>query len=301
MDQSITYNLTKPSILLMNNVYLSWLQTIYLKVPKNVTMFTRRTFYDSNKHTSFPVAFLDSNIKQYNETTLLKQNHNNLIPNDAGCLNVQIMVPQHDSLQYFIQWQRYRKYWWSSITTTPSLFVVDEVNYEHDTTHANITAKFPWGQHKVETITLSTKEAINSVSTITCSTSLEIALYIILQDGLCNSTKEEYLRLHRNMAPFKIAFVLDYEDAVNKKRLCELAKLIYSKLHKRNISSFLPNFTLTAKQQIMENLRLGVTYVAILCDSTLNNGIIQLLNSSTMLKEQVHLADLESYASILCK
>ncbi|CAG9786207.1 unnamed protein product [Diatraea saccharalis] len=319
-DHSIAYNLKESSILLLNNIYYSWLKTIYLKIPKNMTIFTSKKNF-GYKYPGLPYGIIESNFKRYNENTLIEQPLD-LIPKLDGRLILRILVPQHDSLQYFIQWQRYRKYWWSSVTTTPSLFAINEVKYENDTADAYITAQFPWGQHTVETITM-TKENVmisyyknlllfqvfvilffffqyHNTSCITCSTSLENALFIILHDGLCNSTNEEYVRLHRSMAPYKISFVLDFKDQTYQTKLYELARLIDHKLKKSNISTYLPYSTLTAGQQMKENLHLGVAYMAVLNENTLNDGIIQLLNSNTMLKEQVHLADFNAYAKLLC-
>lgn len=40
---------------------------------------------------------------------------------------------------------------------------------------------------------------------------LEDALIILLLDGVTSNSKEEYLRLHRKIAPFKISFALEID------------------------------------------------------------------------------------------
>lgn len=45
---------------------------------------------------------------------------------------------------------------------------------------------------------------------------LDDALFTLLLDGLNNRTKEDYLRLHNKIAPYKIALALDYQGEVKK-------------------------------------------------------------------------------------
>uniref|UniRef100_S4PTF4 DNA polymerase accessory subunit n=1 Tax=Pararge aegeria TaxID=116150 RepID=S4PTF4_9NEOP len=212
-------------------------------------------------------------------------------------------------MQYFIQWQRYRKYWWSSITTTPSLFSINMMQGV-ESADVNIIANFSCGAQIVETIGINSNDSENNnnnathSSSLTCAMGLETALLTLLLDGITNATKEEYLKLHNKMAPYKISFALDsigvHEDEKILSILKELAQLIFHKLSKNEISSWLPNFTLPLQLQIKENLQMGVTYTAILNENTLSNGIFHLLNSNTMLKEQVHVADFDTYAALLC-
>ncbi|CAG9584452.1 unnamed protein product [Danaus chrysippus] len=127
---------------------------------------------------------------------------------------------------------------------------------------------------------------------------LETALITLLMDGLTNATS--YLKLHNSMAPYKISFALDNQDPKNTPTLKDLSSLLHSKLSLRDISAWLPDFTLSLQSQVKENLEMGITYTAILNDNTLVDGIFHLLNSSTMLKEQVHIYDFDSYAALLC-
>ncbi|CAH2106514.1 unnamed protein product [Euphydryas editha] len=194
-------------------------------------------------------------------------------------------------MQYFIQWQRYRKYWWSSVTTTPSLFSINDMKHDVGRSDVNITANFKWGPQVVETISINTngseiinKNMISNTSCLTCTMGLETAFVTLLLDGLSNATKEEYLRLHNKMAPYKISFALDSEEPKVLSTLQDLAKLLFYKLKSKDISAWLPNFTLPIQSQVKENLHLGVTYTAILNENTLSNGIFHLLNSSTMLR-----------------
>ncbi|KAI5651779.1 hypothetical protein NE865_00116 [Phthorimaea operculella] len=202
-------------------------------------------------------------------------------------------------MQYFIQWQRYRKFWWSSITTTPSLFGIGEINHGETTSEGNIVAKFPWGPETVETLHITSEDTkIPDTSHLSCTMCLEKALLIKLLDGLTNSSKTGYLRLHRKMAPYKMSFALDKESK-DVDTLKDLASLLHCRLARNRISTLLPDFLLSQESQLQENLQIGVAYTIVLSDKTLSDGIFHLLNSSTMLKEQVHVADFDTYAGLL--
>ncbi|CAH2037531.1 unnamed protein product, partial [Iphiclides podalirius] len=213
-------------------------------------------------------------------------------------LCLTIVVPMQDVMPYFVQWQRYRKYWWSSITTTPSLFTISDIKDIGMTANVNIIANFNWGQKTVETLTIDVKSD-TKMSNLKCKMTTDDALITLLLDGLSNRTKEEYLHLHNKIAPYKIALALDYQDSKYYNSLMELAKLIMHKLEAKNISTRCPNMLMPLSLQLKENFQMGVTYTAIIAECTLTDGIFQLLNSSTMLKEHLHLADFESYAALL--
>ncbi|XP_045771653.1 DNA polymerase subunit gamma-2, mitochondrial-like isoform X3 [Maniola jurtina] len=192
------------------------------------------------------------------------------------------------------------------ITTTPSLFSINDMKQGAESADVNIIANFNWGPQTVETISINSNGLNNNnnnktkTSSLTCDMGLETALLTLLLDGISNATKEEYLRLHNRMAPYKISFALDSEDEKILSTLKQLARLIFHKLSSKEISSWFPTFTLPLQLQIKENLHMGVTYTAILNENTLSNGIFHLLNSNTMLKEQVHVADFDTYAALLC-
>ncbi|XP_072932041.1 DNA polymerase subunit gamma-2 isoform X1 [Epargyreus clarus] len=299
---NVTYSLNKSSQLVLHNVYKNWLQSIYAKSQQNFPVYLSQKISDLKaKKSNSSYGYIDHCLpKQVNEISIEYDSENFIIRKDSQ-LKFTLIIPQEDVMQYFIQWQRYRKYWWSSITTTPGLFSVNDVKHEDDNTHANISASFNWGHWTVETVKMSSSKKDSKNSTLLCcSTSLEKSLITLLLDATTNSTKEEYLRLHNKMAPYKISFALSHTEKTHVSSLQELATQIYYKLLSNKISAWLPNFSLPFEPQIKENLQMGATYTAILSEPTLSTGIFHLMNSSTMLKEQVHVADFVNYAALLC-
>ncbi|KAM3964414.1 LOW QUALITY PROTEIN: DNA polymerase subunit gamma-2, mitochondrial [Aphomia sociella] len=295
---SIHYIYEKPCRMLMQNIGVNWLQFINTKTQKHMPVFINKNLALRSKE-QLPFGFISSDNIEYDEKTIIEQRLNEFTPRKQSKFNFNIVVPQEDVMQYFIQWQRYRKFWWSSVTTTPSLFSVNDIKYGENTADVDVVAQFPWGEHAVETVRIYPNTNIPNSSCLSCTMSLENALFVLFLDGLSGQNKNNYLRLHKKMTPYKISFALKYKEAKEEQTLRELSKLLYLRLKMKKVSAWLPNFELPHESQIQDNLQLGVTYTAVLSDDTLRNGIFHLLNSSTMLKEQVHVADFDSYASLL--
>lgn len=299
-EHYVNYIYKKPSTILMTNIRINWLKYINTKTHKHLPVFTNERTARKRNHQTIPFGILCHDHIRYNESTIVEHNLSDFAPNTQSKFNFKLIVPQEDVMQYFTQWQRYRKFWWSSITTTPGLFSINDMKFGENAADVNVIAQFPWGHQIVETINIYPNTNIPNSSCLSCTMSLENALFVLLMDGLIGQNKTNYLRLHKNLAPYKISFALNCEDTKDKQTLEELSKLLSLKLQMNKVSTWVPDFSLSPESQIEKNLEMGVPYTAILNDSTLKNGIFQLMNSSTMLPEQVHVADFDSYASLLC-
>ncbi|XP_075973443.1 DNA polymerase subunit gamma-2, mitochondrial [Anticarsia gemmatalis] len=297
---NVTYSLKEPSQMLIKNIHVNWLQYIYSKTYKEMPVYVNGA-RNKLESTSLLYGSIEQNIPEYSEDTIIDHNLCDSNLKNSSQLQFDLIFPQQDAMQYFIKWQRYRKYWWSSISTTPSLFAVNDIKYEDKLANVDIIAQMESGEQPVENISINFGDN-DKLSCLRCSMSLENALFILLLDGFNNNTKEGYLRLHRKIAPYKISFALNLDNenpSENKTSLKQLATLLYHKLESHKISTWFPDFTLPYESQIKQNLHLGVPYTAILNTETLKNGIFRLMNSSTMLGEQVHVADFHKYAAVI--
>ncbi|KAJ8728101.1 hypothetical protein PYW08_016486 [Mythimna loreyi] len=244
-------------------------------------------------------GIIEQELEEFDKNKAFEALFSTFSPLKKSLLKFNLMIPKQDAMQYLIQWQRYRKYWWSCISSTPSLFSTNEFRHENDSAKVDIVAQLPSGQHPVENLCYKA-DAKERTNQITCTMCLEDALFILLLDGLHSSGEEDSLRLHRKIAPFKISFAVDSEsETANRAFLCRLATLLYHKLELKKISAWLPDFSLPLDLQIKENLKRGVVYTGILDDETLKFGIFKLMNSSTKLTEQVHVADFCKNASLI--
>lgn len=299
-DKNVQVILNKPSKLLMNNIHKNWLKYNHLKADKHqMPLYIN---YRSPKIAYVPTVYgvVKQDIQHYTKDMVLDIDMLTGKPMKKSMLKLNLFMPQEEAMQYLIQWQRYRKYWWSSITTTPSLFSVNDFKYENNTARVEIVAGFPNGHQAVESLACETRPT-HKYGQLSCSMCLENALLVLLQDGLNNSQKDEYLRLHRKIAPFKISLALKFDkekELDHNGSLHKMATLLHHKLLTNKISTWLPNYSLPLDLQIKENRQLGVTYTAILEEETLKFGFFKLMSNSTKLTEQVHLKDFCKYASL---
>ncbi|XP_068631620.1 DNA polymerase subunit gamma-2, mitochondrial [Battus philenor] len=291
---NISYTYKKPSKILLQNIKSEWLKFTYTKTCLHFPVYLNELKTGKIDKLK-PYGFISMS------TPLQKQVYFEECTLDATCtkptseLSFNVVLSEQDVMQYFMQWQRYRKYWWSSVTTTPSLFTLSDIKHKNNNANVNIIANFDWGPRIVETISVNTDAGISHLN---CKMPFEDALFTLLFDALNNCTEEEYLHINRKMAPYKIAIALDYKDSKDFDTLKDLSTFIMHKL--RNISMTCTNTMMPLETQIKENFKVGVPYTAVISENTLTNGIFHLLNSSTILKEQLHLADFEAYATLLC-
>ncbi|PZC86364.1 hypothetical protein B5X24_HaOG209083 [Helicoverpa armigera] len=298
-DNSIKFKLREPSQLLIKNIHNDWLQYNHIKSGKHHMPVFLNDLRHKLEHNPSAFGIVKQDLLDYKKDRGLELKYKNWDLGKKSLLALELIVPQHYGMQYLIQWQRYRKYWWSSISTTPSLFSTNELKYDGNSGNVDIVARFPKGDQLVENLSFEAN-ATNKTCTLGCTIHLEHALFVLLLDGLNSSNREDYLRLHRKIAPYKISIALNIgKESINGGPLCKLASYLYQRLETNNISTWLPDFSLPLDMQITEGLRMGVTYTAILEENTLKFGLLTLMNSSTKLTEQAHIADLCKYAALI--
>lgn len=112
-NNSAKYALEKPSQILMKNIHINWLHYLHVKTQKSMLVFNQKPITDIKP----PFGVIQCSSTE-NKSAILEHNLNKLAPNIKTILNFSIVLPRDDQMQYFIQWLRYRKYWWSSVSTT---------------------------------------------------------------------------------------------------------------------------------------------------------------------------------------
>lgn len=106
----VEYNLGTPSQILLQNVHSNWLQSLHSKTHKNMTVFLT----SQCKVKKIPFGYITQKLPDYGE--FLEHDLNDCAPKKQSELKFSLVFPEQDIMQYFIQWQRYRKYWWSSVS-----------------------------------------------------------------------------------------------------------------------------------------------------------------------------------------
>lgn len=275
------YSLKKPSTILLNNIYVQWLTSIWQKTDKHFPIFVTEDY----KNSRIPFGYIKT-VQRYKDN-IIDHDCTNFLPKQPNNLQLNILMSRSEIMQYFLQWQRYRKYWWSTVTTSPGLFSLSDIRYD-DQTEVDVLAHLPWGKQPVENIRIyhNIEELVTTktpTSIMESSMSLEGTLYTLLLDGLLNQTPEEYLRLNKSLAPYKLAFALDCQGENNKK-LEELALLLNYKINSNGVSTWNNDFSLPLHEQLLSCRRIGIPYVAVIDENVLSEGIFGLMNSSTMLQ-----------------
>lgn len=114
-NKSTTYTLEKPSQILIRNIYINWVRYLNLKTQKSMPIYIHRTTHSLQNKIKHKLPFgiiHDNKLDFKNKTYEILDN----ISSTADLLELKLIIPQQDYMQYFIQWQRYRKYWWSSVS-----------------------------------------------------------------------------------------------------------------------------------------------------------------------------------------
>lgn len=113
-DKIIKYSYKEASKILLHNIRIRWLQFIHAKTSQHFPVYLsepKTKMLNKNQHYGYIhqiVPQLDKVI-EYNVEEMGTKTTSEL------CFNM--IIPTQDVMQYFMQWQRYRKYWWSSVST----------------------------------------------------------------------------------------------------------------------------------------------------------------------------------------
>lgn len=229
--------------------------------------------------------------------------------------------------QFYYRWQLQRKRWWRKFSNDPGKFAFAESDGTKDgvKNHSKILAKFPWGDHEVETIqyhgakmfkclptNMLTRLRIQDGNLTKCLPhmveswcSLDYATWTYLCDSYFKEAKEDkpVIRLHKKLAPFKFTAAAPVMSNDNIKQLLDLSHLIMLELRKEGISCLLPVSppfgTTDLESQLSHSNALAIPYTAVLTFDSLQNGIFGLYSRETTLQEQVHLSKIKEYGQIL--
>lgn len=119
-EDTVRFRLEKPSKILVQNIHSSWLRFVNSKTHKHFPVFLNQT--EINKE-NIPFGLISNKLPDYENLSVMEHNFEECAPNNFK-LHFKLIVPEQDEMQYFIQWQRYRKYWWSSVSISFFYFVI---------------------------------------------------------------------------------------------------------------------------------------------------------------------------------
>ena len=112
----VSINLKQPSHLLIKNIHANWLRYNYAKSEKHHLPIYINDATSKTKQFPTVCGIINQELQVYDKHKLLELQLNNLTPLKKSLLKFNLLVPEQDAVQYLIQWQRYRKYWWSTVS-----------------------------------------------------------------------------------------------------------------------------------------------------------------------------------------
>ncbi|GAB1599664.1 DNA polymerase subunit gamma-2, mitochondrial-like, partial [Argonauta hians] len=246
-------------------------------------------------------------------------------------LTVAQFCPSSNIVSTFNDCHRQRLKWWRQYARFPSNFILSdphELNVDNETFQMfNVKFHFPWGWDTVETIInwqcyplrclndgltsdLTSPSKIRRLpslpSVIECTAVLDTAFIAFLLDSFhesnlpnpkkkSNSKTRNILKLHRKLAPYKIGVSV---TGSRMSYLRNIALRIIKDIEGLELQLFhcLDSTNSLEKQYEMFD-ELGVLFIIVINDATLESGIVGIRSRDTSLKEPHHIASLKDTIS----
>ncbi|KAI5727665.1 hypothetical protein M8J77_005427 [Diaphorina citri] len=240
-------------------------------------------------------------------------------PSQFTSLRASLFVTPSRGQQLFYHWQSQRKYWWRKFSCDPGkVSVVEDIPNRT----VSIQIELPGESHQViETIVNHGTAYFDRLQPqqrdayeikdgrkktvpylIESRLNLEVAALMFLCQGLTLSGDRKVLRLHRRLAPYKVAFLNSTDD-----ELKSLAVYLYENLRQSHIYCLFTPLDSSSKSpgsiesQLSANDKLGVPYSILIRDTALQDGLISIRNRDTTLEEKVHISKVNDYIESLLK
>uniref|UniRef100_A0A8D8SVY0 DNA polymerase subunit gamma-2, mitochondrial n=1 Tax=Cacopsylla melanoneura TaxID=428564 RepID=A0A8D8SVY0_9HEMI len=259
-----------------------------------------------------------------NETEIIVDDHewrHYFSPTELTSLRGFLFVTPSCGQQLFYHWQSQRKYWWRKFSCDPGKISVSE-DAPNKTVNIQIELPFSGGSHQVmetivnhgtgyfEQLEPGQRDAFEIKDgrkkclpyLIESKLSVEAATLSLLCESLSRRGERQVMRLHRKLAPYKVAFLNSNDD-----ELKSLAQYLYENLRQSHIHCLFSPLDAGLKSptsiesQLSVNDRLGVPYSVLIRDSALQDGLISIRNRDTTLEEKVHISKLNEYVESLLK
>lgn len=112
-NSTTEYTLAEASQILLKNIYINWHQYLNTKTEKVMPIYLD----NASKHDESKLPFgLIKHIQPDFKNKIFKHDLNEFTSLNKTVLDFTVKIPRAECMRYFTQWQRYRKYWWSSVS-----------------------------------------------------------------------------------------------------------------------------------------------------------------------------------------
>ncbi|XP_005993791.1 DNA polymerase subunit gamma-2 isoform X3 [Latimeria chalumnae] len=226
------------------------------------------------------------------------------------------------AVQWLDYWMRQRLLWWRKLAIGPSNFTSSDYEDEGQKGTA-LYYNFPWGKEPIENLqNLGDKELLQVYQgnkaklhgrdgrksviphVLSVSANLNCGVMAYLYDSLQfsgnrvskrNLQQRKVLKLHPSLAPVKVAMNVGRGPTLELRQICQ--GLFYELLEKGITvwPGHLETMQIPLEQLYVKYDEMGVIFTILISDSTLENGIVQLRNRDTAIKEMMHISEVKDF------
>ncbi|GIX85524.1 DNA polymerase subunit gamma-2, mitochondrial [Caerostris darwini] len=239
-------------------------------------------------------------------------------------ISVIFFCPLKKSLNWFHHWSKQRYLWWRKYSSIPSKFSMSDVTKTSlNDQQLSLLLENPWGKDQLETITLHDNKSVEEFcqkhaiqlgidkhqqdsmpAIVSCDANLDLAVLAYLSNSYAEKWREDknknVFHLHYKLAPYKVSLALEDTDAEHLKKLKNVVNHLTKELKESGIN-VLPESNSCFSDPIHLNFEkcdeMGIPYIIVLNENSLQTGIAGLRNRDTTLQEEVHITELSSKLS----
>ncbi|XP_051888894.1 DNA polymerase subunit gamma-2, mitochondrial [Pristis pectinata] len=220
-------------------------------------------------------------------------------------------------------WVRQRLLWWRKFARSPSSFTAIDSQDNDGIKGTALYFTFPWGKEPIETlINLGDKDLLrehhgNKSSlqgrdgrrtvvphVLSVSGNLDRGVMAFLCDSLQLTEKvdsklrinqKKVLKLHPFLAPFKVALDMGKGPTIELRQVCEG---LFQELVEKKVTvwpGYLETMHMSLEQLSIKYDEMGVIFTIVVNETTLENGLVQLRNRDTTMKEMGHISEVRDF------
>ncbi|XP_008114596.1 DNA polymerase subunit gamma-2, mitochondrial isoform X2 [Anolis carolinensis] len=198
--------------------------------------------------------------------------------------------------QWLDYWLRQRLQWWRKFAICPSNFSSSHHHDEEGRRGSNLYYSFPWGKELIETLrSLGDNELLKMYP--------GKGSQLHGRDGR-KSMVPHILSVSGNLDSGVLAYLFDGfqlgENAVTRKKTQQrkVCQGLFSELLENGISvwpGYLETMPLTLEQLYTKYDEMSILFTILVSEATLENGVVQLRNRNTTMKEMMHISRLKDF------
>ncbi|NXH15980.1 DPOG2 polymerase, partial [Bucco capensis] len=225
--------------------------------------------------------------------------------------------------QWLDYWLRQRLQWWRKFAVGPSNFSSSDFQDEEGRRGFNLQYSFPWGTETIETLkSLGDTELLQMYPghsskllgrdgrknviphVLSVSGNLDRGVLAYLFDSLQlaenpltkkKTSQRKVLKLHPCLAPIKVALDVGKGPTTDLRQVCQG---LFNELSENRISvwpGYLETVQVSLEQLYTKYDEMGILFMILITDATLENGVVQLRSRDTTMKEMMHISRLKDF------